>query len=235
MHSSKPSQLSACQTSDALSVRTVSTKVRLRARLCTVSLLSADLGAFALSAFVAFALCVASDTSPYQRAITNVTTLGAGWHGWGSMLVLASLLSYLRRARSLHVARALVDATGRRGRRHAVALACDIFLTVAIYDRPVATRRPAALGARLPMPAAAARCGPRVLHLSGIWTLRTLIVASPRKSRQREAALTSDPALGYKLAGIDRARRTPRRLATRNCWTCWSQRGAEFVVIVAGG
>ena len=139
MHSSKPSQLSACQTSDALSVRTVSTKVRLRARLCTVSLLSADLGAFALSAFVAFALCVASDTSPYQRAITNVTTLGAGWHGWGSMLVLASLLSYLG-ARGHYTSRVpswtqlgdVVIAT-------TVALACDIFLTVAVYDRPVAT------------------------------------------------------------------------------------------------
>ena len=233
MHSSKPSQLSACQTSDALSVRTVSTKVRLRARLCTVSLLSADLVAFALSAFVAFALCVASDTSPYQRAITNVTTLGAGWHGWGSMLVLASLLSYLG-ARGHYTSRVpswtqlgdVVIAT-------TVALACDIFLTVAVYDRPVATEgmlRWIAFCPCLLLLRAAAR---RVLHLSGMWTLRTLIVAVPADMEAAEAALTSDPALGYRLAGSV----TPGHAASlsdEELLGLLVQRGADFVVITAG-
>jgi hypothetical protein len=46
-----------------------------------VSLLCADLGAFVIATFLAFAVSVASDTSPYHRAIANVANMGAGWHG----------------------------------------------------------------------------------------------------------------------------------------------------------
>ena len=137
MHTSRPFERTPRRTSDSAAVLTATTRARLRARVCPVSLLCADLGAFVIASFLAFAVSVPSDTSPYHRVIANVVNMGAGWHGWGSLLVLVSLLSYFG-GRGHYTSRVpswtqlgdVVIAT-------IVALACDIFLTVAIYDRPV--------------------------------------------------------------------------------------------------
>ena len=97
-------------------------------------MLTGDILAFAVAALLAFAVDAAPDAPPYTRAMENLTILGAHWHGWGTALVLVSLLGifggrghYTSRVPSWTQLSDVVGAT-------AVALACDIFLTIAIYQ-----------------------------------------------------------------------------------------------------
>ncbi len=230
VHSSSPVDRASRPIPGATAVRTATTKARLRARVCPVSLLCADLGAFAVATFLAFVVSLAPDESPYARAIVNVTSMGAGWHGWGTLLVLASLLSYFG-ARGHYTSRVpswtqlgdVVVAT-------TVALACDIFLTIAIYDRPVLLEgllRWVIYCPCLLLLRAAAR---RVLRICGLWSLRTLIVAAPGEMAAAEAALTSDPALGYTLVGSV-APRHAASLSDDELLELLAARGADFVVI----
>src|SRR5690242_19043137 len=94
VYSGKHIERAAHQATDMRTTITAPTKVRQRDRICTITLLSADLGAFVIAAFLAFAIDIAQQTSPYKRAIANLTTLGADWHGWGTLLVLVCLLGY---------------------------------------------------------------------------------------------------------------------------------------------
>ena len=181
--------------------RDTTAKVRLRARLCPAVLLAADLGAFAVASFLAFALDIAHDISPYHRAIANVSTLGAGWNGWGTLLVLVSLLCYFA-SRGHYTSRVpswtqLADVVLAT----TVALACDIFLTVAIYDHPVLLE--GLLRWVLYCPSLLLlRCVARqLLRAGGLWSLHTLIIATPGELPTAEAALVSDPALGYSIVG----------------------------------
>jgi UDP-galactose-lipid carrier transferase len=233
VHSTKPIKGTPLQLSNATAVRTATTKARLRARVCPVSLLCADLAAFAAATFLAFVVTIAPGTSPYERAIVNVTNLGAGWHGWGTLLVLASLLSYFG-GRGHYTSR--VPSWTQLGDvviGVTVALACDIFLTIAIYDRPVLLEGllrwiiccPCLLLLR-----AATR---RILWVAGLWPLRTLIVAASGEIAAAEAALTSDPALGYTLAGSVSPGHAAS-LTDNELLELLAARGADFVVITAG-
>lgn len=233
VHSSRLVERAPRPLSDASAVRTATTKARLRARVCPASLLSADLGAFVLATFLAFAAGVESNASPYARAIVNVTNMGAGWHGWGSLLVLVSLLSYFG-GRGHYTSRIpswtqlgdVVVAT-------IVALACDIFLTVAIYDRPVVLEGLLRWIIYCPCLLLLRTAARRMLRISGLWALRTLIVTAPGEIAAAEAALTSDPALGYTLVGSV----TPGHAASLTddeLAALLTTRGADFVVITAG-
>ncbi|HET7879317.1 MAG TPA: hypothetical protein VFL55_00425, partial [Acetobacteraceae bacterium] len=234
VHSSKPTHWSQFQTAEASAVvAPIPLKVRWRARICPASLLCADLAGFAAAAFLAFAICFASDISPYQRAITNATVLGAGWHGWGTLLVLASLLSYFG-GRGHYTTRVPSwTQLGDVAVATTVALACDIFLTVAIYDRPVAMEgmlRWIVYGPCLLLLRAGTR---RLLDIIGIWKLQTLIVAVPTELEAAQAALSSDPALGYMLAGSV----TPGHVAAlsdEDLLGMLIERRADFVVVTAG-
>jgi undecaprenyl-phosphate galactose phosphotransferase len=233
VHSSNPAERVPRPISEAASVRPSSTKAILRARICPIALLCADLVAFGVAAFLAFAVGTAADSSPYARAIVNATTLGAGWHGWGTLLVLASLLSYFG-GRGHYTTRVpswtqlgdVVLAT-------VVALACDTFLTIAIYDRPVMLEgllRWVIYCPSLLLLRAASR---QVLRTCGLWALQTLIVATSNEMAAAEAALTSDPALGYIMVGCV----TPSHAASLSddeLDHLVSQRHADFVVITAG-
>lgn len=174
---------------------------RRRAHICASALVSADLAAFIVAAFAAFAVDVASQVSPYSRALANLSTLGPAWHGWGTLLVLFCLFGYFgnrghyttRVPSWTQISDVMVAS--------AVALACDIFLTVAIYDRPVQLEgvlRWALYGPCVLL----ARTGARqVLHSAGLWNLRTMIVAGPQEVQSARNALLSDPMLGYRLIG----------------------------------
>jgi UDP-galactose-lipid carrier transferase len=212
---------------------TASAKVRLRARICPVVLLSADLIAFVIATFLAFAIDLAPSVSPYRRAIDNLTTLGAGWHGWGSLLVLASLLVYFG-GRGHYTTRVpswtqLGDAVIAT----AIALACDMFLTIAIYDRPVMLE--GLLRWVLYCPCLLLlRAGTRqLLRSGGLWSLRTLIIASPGEIVAAEAALTSDPALGYSPIGMIRPEHAAS-LRDEELVELVTARNADFVVIAIG-
>src|SRR5579872_3650153 len=63
-------------------------------RICPLLLVTSDALAFIPAVFLAFAVHVATQPSPLNRAIENLTELGTAWHGWGTLLVLVSVLGY---------------------------------------------------------------------------------------------------------------------------------------------
>ncbi len=233
MHSSNPGERAPSPMSEAASVRSATTKAVVRARICPIALLSADLAAFGIAAFLAFAVGTATNSSPYTRAIVNVTALGAGWHGWGTLLVLASLLSYFG-GRGHYTSR--IPSWTQLGDvvlAIIVALACDTFLTIAIYGRPVVLEGLLRWVIYCPC-LLLLRAGTRqVLRACGLWALQTLIVAPPGEMAAAEAALTSDPALGYTLVGSVTASHAAS-LSDDELDRLVSQRRADFVVITAG-
>ncbi len=234
MYSSKSIQRTPLQGSDANAATHVATKIRRRARICPATLLCADLAAFGAATFLAFAVSLAQDASPYTRAIVNVTTLGAGWHGWGTLLVLVSLLGYFG-GRGHYTTRVpswtqlgdVVIAT-------IVALACDIFLTIAIYQKPVLLEGLLRWILYCPCLLLFRSAARQALRYCGMWTLRTVIVAPPDEMLAAEAALLSDPALGYSLAGTV-APDWAASLSDDALLEVISARGADFVVITVGG
>ncbi len=199
-----------------------------------MALVSADLLAFILAILLASAITGVMEHSPYARAIENVNSLGTGWHGWGTLLVLVCLQSYF--AGRGHYTSRVPSWTqlGDVAVGTAVALACDTFLTIAIYGRPVLVEGllrwvllcPCLLILRTSMREA--------LRSFGLWSLRTLIVAGADEIEAARAALTSDPALGYRLVGAV----TPEAaaaLADSELINMVNVRGAEFVVVAPGG
>ena len=207
---------------------------RTRAVICPLALVSADLLAFALAAILAFVIVMVPEVSPYARALNNVTLLGAGWHGWGTLLVLVSLLGYFG-SRGHYTARVpgwtqLGDAVVAT----AVALACDIFLTVAIYQRPIMLEgllRWVLFCPCLVLLRAAAR---ETLRAAGVWSLRTLIVAGAGEIETAKAALTSDATLGYIVSGTVTPE-LPAELSDDEVSRWLASQGIDFVVIAVGG
>src|SRR5580692_2223876 len=63
-------------------------------RLCPLALACSDVLAFTLAVFLAFAAIIATRPEPLERAIGNLLQLGTAWHGWGTLLVLVSLLGF---------------------------------------------------------------------------------------------------------------------------------------------
>ena len=107
-------------------------------RIAPIALVSSDIIAFVLSVFLAFALGVAALPSPFERAIGNLTRMGTAWHGWETLLVFVSVLGFFT-ARGHYTSRVpfwtqLHDVIMAA----AIGLTSDTFLTVAVYDRPVA-------------------------------------------------------------------------------------------------
>ena len=177
---------------------------RVSPRICSISILSGDILAFVLAAFLAFAIDIAPQFSPYARAVENLRTVGMAWHGWGTLLVLVSLLSYFG-GRGHYTSR--VPSLGPRPstwrRRPRSTLSCDVFLTVAIYERPLLPEgvlRWVLLCPCLMLSRAAIR---QVLRATGLWSLRTLIMAPPGEIEATRARrwLLLDAALGYSVVG----------------------------------
>lgn len=223
----------ASASSASLCVR-VPGRSHLRARICPVALLSADLLGFVAAAFLAFSVIEAARPQPLTRAFENVSALGAGWHGWGTFLVLVSLLCFLS-ARGHYTTRVpfwtqMQDVL----LGSAVALAADAFITVAVYGLPVAAE--AMLRWLLLVPCALIMRGAArsALNAAGLWTIETVVIATQRVLPQARSALVSEPRLGYRLAGSldleDAAAIGEDELAIRIV----SQRG-EFVVVGVSG
>ena len=205
-----------------------------QARVTSAALLCGDLAAFVLAAFLAFAATVAPHLSPYTRAIENLTSLGAAWHGWGTLLVLVSLLGYFG-GRGHYTTR--VPSWTQLGDvviASLIALACDTFLTVAIYGQEVQVEgllRWVLLSPCLLLLRTVTRGG---LRAAGLWSLRTMIVADASERETAQEALTSDPALGYRVIGTV----TPQAAAALpdvDLANMLAGHGADFVVVAVGG
>jgi len=205
----------------------------LAARLCPTALVTSDVAAFVLAVFLAFVVGVATRPSPFVRAIGNLVLLGPAWHGWGTFLVLSCLLGFFA-ARGQYTSRVpFWTQLGDVVMGCAVALACDTFLTIAVYGRTVEVEGllrwvffcPSLL---------LLRAGVReVLRICDLWTINTLVVATPAVHDQTRAALQSDSAMGYALVGsveLDEA----AELDDEGLRELTSRCGAEFVVVAIG-
>jgi Undecaprenyl-phosphate galactose phosphotransferase WbaP len=202
-------------------------------RLCPVALASSDVLAFIFAVFLAFAAIVATRPSPLERALGNLQQLGTAWHGWGTLLVLVSLLGFFA-ARGQYTSRVpFWTQLGDVVMGCAIALACDTFLTVAVYDRPVEVENLLRWVFFCPC-LVLLRAGVReLLNASGFWTINTLVIAGSGVYAQARAALLSDRALGYQLVGaieLDAA----ATLAEDDLLELINERGAEFVVVGVG-
>src|ERR1700733_1632020 len=198
-------------------------------RLCPIALGASDVLAFILAVFLAFAAIVATRPSPFERAIGNLLQLGTAWHGWGTLLVFVSLLGFFA-ARGQYTSRVpFWTQLGDVVMGCAIALACDTFLTVAVYDRPVEVENLLRWVFFCPC-LVLLRAGVReLLNASGFWTINTLVIAGSGVYAQARAALLSDRALGYQLVGaieLDAA----ATLAEDDLLELINERGAEFGV-----
>jgi Undecaprenyl-phosphate galactose phosphotransferase WbaP len=202
-------------------------------RFCPLALACSDVLAFILAVFLAFAAIVATRPSPLERAIGNLLELGTAWHGWGTLLVFVSLLGFFA-ARGQYNSRVpFWTQLGDVVMGCAIALACDTFLTVAVYDRPVAVEELLRWVFFCPC-LLLLRAGVReLLNACGLWTINTLIIAGSGVYAQARAALLSDRAMGYQLVGaIDLG--AAAELGDEELLELINERGAEFVVIGVG-
>lgn len=202
-------------------------------RVCPVSLITADILSFVAAVALAFMVDMATGPSPFTRAVGNLLQLGPAWHGWGTFLVLISLLGFFA-ARGQYTSRVpFWTQLGDVVMGCAVALACDTFLTIAVYGRPVALE--GLLRWVLYCPTLLLmRAGVRqALMACNLWTINTLIIATPGVYEQAREALMSDPAMGYSLVGsVDLAEAA--ELDDDHLLDLVYQRGAEFVVVAIG-
>lgn len=237
MHSVKRIEHSLPLISHAMSgtwTTDVFARSRNRAHAISAVMLGADVCGFVIATFLAFMLTFASHLSPATRAVDNVTTLGAEWHGWGTLLVLVCLLGYFG-GRGHYTTRVpswtqlgdVVIAT-------LVALSCDTFLSIAIYNQPVLVEgllRWVFLSPCLLLLRMSAR---GVLRLTGQWSLQTLIIADADERESAIDALTSDPALGYRVIGTV-SPQAAAELPDADLVHMVAARGANFVVVSVGG
>src|SRR5476649_656015 len=118
--------------SSSRSVAATRTRSEYRAHICQAALVASDLIAVALAIALAFWLAASlgqsqSGQPPYGRALQNLTSLGAAWHGWGSLLVVVCLLGYFG-CRGHYTSRVPSwTAFGDLATGTVVAFACDAF------------------------------------------------------------------------------------------------------------
>ena len=219
------------QSSDVLSV-TRATDSAARAAVSTraLTLLAADLAAFAIATVLALAVVFAAE------APAGFSSDGTQqWHGWGTLAVLMALLAVLA-ARGRYTTRTpfRVELASVAG-GVAVAFLTDSFIRSDLYSAPPGLEEmlrwvlfvPCLLVLR-----EAARAG---LQARGLWGMKTLIVGDGEAVAGARAALSSDPGLGYDVVGaMSLQRAMSHRLAAGGIEALRSF-GAEFVVVAMSG
>ena len=207
--------------------------------ICSVALVGSDLAAFLTSVSVAFWLSnpehlpTQLGQPPLVRAVANVGTLGAAWHGWGSAVVLACLFAwfghrghYTSRIPSWTVLGDVVTTT-------VLAFAADVVLTLGVYGRPLQLEGVLRWVLLCPCLWIFRALTRQLLCSVGLWSIDTLVVAHPDDLDAAIAVLGLDPALGYEVVGSirpDKAALQEERLAR-----LIAERQFNFVVAAVGG
>ncbi len=210
-----------------------------RARICPIALLSSDLLAVGVAVSLAFTLSgmlahPGHESAPYGRALENLHSLGTAWHGWGSALVLACLFGYFG-CRGHYTSRVPSwTVFGDFATGTVVALACDAFLTIAVYDRPLQLEGLLRWILLCPCLLISRTVTREALWILGLWSLNTLVVADPADLDSATAVLRSDPALGYRIAGTIRPD-TAAAMRDQDLLRLITERGFDFVVAAVGG
>ena len=165
------------------------------------TLLATDLLVFWLAAVLAFALDLAMETGPLQRAYLEIVRIGAAWHGWGTLFVLVCLLAYFG-SRSHYTSRVpfwteigtVIGAT-------AVAFTADGIIKLEIYGFPFGLEGMMRWVLFVPALLAGRQTARTLLDICGCWKLRTLMIGEPSAVDCARSALQSEPALGYDIVG----------------------------------
>jgi Undecaprenyl-phosphate galactose phosphotransferase WbaP len=229
----RPEHLTSTVQPRMMSLRSRRVRAERAERICQLALVCSDALAFVPAVFLAFAVHVATQQSPFDRAIENLTSMGAAWHGWGTLLVVVSLLGYFG-GRGHYTSRVpFWTQLGDIMMGTAVALACDIFLTIAVYHRPVQIEGLLRWVLYCPF-LLLFRTGVReILRSCGVWSLNTLIIANQGRTEQARAALMSDSGLGYELVGsVDLA--DAAALDDYELLDLLHDHAADFVVVTVG-
>lgn len=206
---------------------------KLASHVCPVAMAASDMIAFAAAVFCAFAAVVATRPPPLERAIGNMQQLGTAWHGWGTLLVLVTLLGFFL-ARGHYTSRVpFWTQFGDVVMGCAIALAGDTFITVAMYGRPVDVEGLLRWVFFCPCLILARAIIRELLNLCGFWTINTLVIAEPGAFAQARAALLSDRSLGYQLVGAIELE-AASALDENDLTGLMRERGAEFVVVGVG-
>lgn len=161
-------------------------------------LFGGDAAAFFFSSILS-AACVGIANTPGPWPITYgpLQSLGIGWHGWETLLVLAILLSHL--AGRGHYTRRIPFWTelGDVLRSSSIAFLFDFVLATKVYGIAFSTGGILRWVLFVPLLILIRSLARIVLNRAGLWTLRTMIVGDADAARAGRAALSSDKSLGY--------------------------------------
>jgi UDP-galactose-lipid carrier transferase len=221
--------------SDQRSSGTAKRRFEYRGHVCPIALVGSDLVAFLLAVSLAFWLSGPADAiAPLQRALENAGLYGTAWHGWGSSLVLVSVLGYFG-CRGHYTSRVPSwTVLGDVATASVVAFASDAFLTMAVYGRPLQLEGLLRWILLCPCLLVSRTLIRQALHEAGFWSLETLVVANPDDLEAATEVLGSDPALGYDVVGTIRPD-TAADLRDEELTRLIVERHFDFVVAAVGG
>ena len=199
-----------------------------------VAFLVADLAGFALAAGAAFSISLVLEREPFGRTYGRTMRFGIAWHGWAVLLVLVCLLAYFGGRRHYTARIPFWIEAGTVLRATSLAFVADGLISVAVYRTPFGYEGmfrwilffPAALAMRQ-----AARL---MLGAYGCWGLRTLVVGDPATVATVNAALRSEPALGYELVGSLSPREAPRGDDVAGWMRLLAAQRVQLVVVLLG-
>jgi Undecaprenyl-phosphate galactose phosphotransferase WbaP len=200
-----------------------------------VTLVAADFSAFAIAAVVAFSLTLAVEPGPFLRAYAEITEAGVAWHGWATLLVLACLLAYFG-GRGHYTSRIPFWIESRTVLcSTAFAFVADGLTSVALYHAQFGVECMLRWLIFVPAALALRQTVRSLLGMYGFGSLRTLVVGDHELANEVEAALRSEPALGYELIG----RLSPGAAPRADDASGWSRllaaRRVQLVVMLLGG
>jgi Undecaprenyl-phosphate galactose phosphotransferase WbaP len=165
------------------------------------ALIAADLAAFVVVTFMAFAADLAVTAGPAQRALSGIRHLGLGWHGWGTFLVLTCLLWHFA-VRGHYSSRIpFWTELGSVIRAMVVAFVADGIIMVDVYHGVFGYESMMRWVLFVPAILAARQATRATLDSFGLWSLRTILVGESSAVDRAKAALESEPALGYEIVG----------------------------------
>ncbi len=197
-------------------------------------LFAGDLSAVLVAVFAAWALHVAVAFPRLEFGITGLFEQGLNWHGWGTLLVLAVLLTYFAshghytvRMPAWAELKAVIIGT-------IIAMLCDSFIRIAVYDRVLGFEAVARWMLFGPVLLLFRQMSRSLLDVCGLWRMRTVVIGSAEAVRPVRAAFNSESRLSYDLVWSIAFQDLTTDLAPGWGANLLAQADAEFAVVAGG-